>query len=152
MTFSAVSHNLRAATFLGAFLLLAACGSDETGADKLEDVHAGMPKDSLLMIMGKGPLTAQFADAARLDNGFRVMRYLIDAKMYEVLYYREKPGNVAEPVQQDSETPVVMADGKVLGWGWEFYVEEGMGKLKLPTPLREALPGTTPPTAQGAPQ
>jgi len=130
---------------------LAACGSDEVGADRLDDVHAGMPKDSLMTIMGTGPLTAMFSDTMRLDHGFRVSKYLIDGKFYEVVYYREKPGDVKEPVEQYTETPVVLADGKVLGWGWEYYVEEGMGKLKLPTPIKEQ-PAAAPPAPQPAPQ
>jgi hypothetical protein len=119
---------------------LAACGSDEVGAKRLKPVHAGMPKDSLMSIMGTGPLTAQYADTMRLDQGFRVDKYLIAGRIYEVLYYREQPGNVAEPVTQDTETPVVLTDSKVLGWGWKFYVKEGMEKLKLPTPLKAELP------------
>ncbi|MBU6365903.1 MAG: DUF3192 domain-containing protein [Gemmatimonadetes bacterium] len=125
---------------------LAACGSDEVGADRLDSVQAGMPKDSLMAIMGKGPLTGQFGDTLRLDHGFRVQRFLTGGKMFEVLYYREKPGDVSEPVAQFTETPVVLADGKVLGWGWEYYVEKGMGEFKLPTPIKEQ-----PASAAGAP-
>lgn len=130
---------------------LAACGSDEVGAERLEDVHAGMPKDSLMTIMGTGPLTATYSDTMRLDHGFRVEKFLIDGRILEVLYYREKPGDVKEPVAQYTETPIVLADGKVLGWGWEFYVEEGMGKLKLPTPIKEQIPVAPQPAPAAAP-
>lgn len=130
----------RSALFAAAAVSFAACGSDEVGAERLKPVHAGMPKDSLMTIMGMGPLTAQYADTMRLDHGFRVDKYLIDGKVYEVLYYREQPGNVAEPVVQQIETPVVLTGSKVLGWGWKFYVKEGIEKLRLPTPLREQAP------------
>lgn len=120
-----------------AAVALAACGDKQVGEDLLEPVHAGMPRDSLMTIMGKGPLTATYADTLRLDHGFRVEKYLIDGKMYEVLYYREAPGNVTEPVEQYTETPVVLANGKVLGWGWKYYVKTAMSELKLPTPIKE---------------
>ena len=113
-----------------------ACLSDyeEVGADKLEAVHEGMPKDSVMGIMGTGPLTASYADTLRVERGFRRSVYFIDGKNYEVLYYRELQGNVAEAVEQVKETPVVLVDGKVLGWGWAFYVE-AMEKYKFPSPL-----------------
>jgi hypothetical protein len=122
-----------------AVILLAptsACLSDtkEVGADKLDAVHEGMPKDSVMEIMGTGPLTASYADTLRVERGFRRSGYFIDGKNYEVLYYRELQGNVAEAVEQVKETPVVLVDGKVLGWGWAFYVE-AMEKYKFPSPL-----------------
>jgi hypothetical protein len=131
----------------------AACGDDQVGSDVLGSVEAGLPKDSLLALMGTGPLSAQFADTMRLERGYRISKYLMDGKLYEVLYFREKPGNVRDPVEQALETPVLLADGKVLGWGWEYYVEEGMGKLKLPTPLREVEAPAAPaaPAAPGTP-
>ncbi|MES2525392.1 MAG: hypothetical protein V4617_22060 [Gemmatimonadota bacterium] len=116
-------------------LLLAACGDKEVGSSLLKPVHEGMPKDSLAGIIGNGPLTAQFADSARLERGFRRSVYIVDGKQYEVLYYREAPGNVAESVLQAVETPVVLSDGKVLGWGWKFY-NEAMEKYNLPSPLK----------------
>ena len=120
-----------------AALSLAACGDQQVGADLLKPVQAGMPRDSLLALMGAGPLKGFYADTLRLEKGFRMEKYLIDGKMYEVLYYREAEGNVAEPVAQNTETPVVLQDGKVLGWGWKYYVETAMEELKLPTPIKE---------------
>jgi hypothetical protein len=129
----------------GALLLLSACSDrHEVGEELLKPVHEGMPKDSLALIIGKGPLTALYADTLRLENGFRHSVYDVDGKRYEVLYYREQPGNVLEPVDQDVETPIVLTDNKVLGWGWAHYVE-AMEQYKLPTPLTEKKP------AQGAP-
>jgi hypothetical protein len=129
------------AVLLGGTVVLAACGGDkEVGADLLDPVEAGFPKDSLVTLIGKGPLTATFADTMRVMNGFRYDKYLIDGQYYEVLYYREQPGDVQEPVEQFTETPIVLKDNKVLGWGWKFYVKEGIEKIHLPTPLKEKPP------------
>ena len=123
----------------GGLVFLAACGDKEVGADILEPIEAGVTKDSLLKVMGKGPLTGFYADTLRIVNGFRYDKYLVNGQYFEVLYYREQPGNVAEAVEQYVETPIVLKDDKVLGWGWKFYVEEGIERIHLPTPLKEKV-------------
>ena len=122
------------AVVLGAFLF-AACSDNEIGSKRLKPVHAGMPKDSVLAIMGTGPLTAHYADTLRLEQGFRHSTYFIDGNRYEVLYYREATGDVTEPVEQQVETPVVLSNGKALGWGWRFFVE-AMEQYKIPSPIQ----------------
>ena len=118
--------------------LLSACSdNNDVGADLLEPVEEGTPKDSVMALIGKGPLTGIYADTARLQKGFRTNSYIIDGQTYEVLFYRELQGNVAEPVQQAKETPIVFKDGKVLGWGWRYYVD-AMESLKLPSPVAPA--------------
>lgn len=132
-----------------AVTLIAACGdsnSGDVGADKLAPLAEGTPKDSVLLVMGTGPLTAQYADTMRLQQGFRRETYLIDGKQYEVLYYRELQGNVAEQVQQAKETPIVLQNGKVLGWGWKYYLES-MESLKLPNPTGNVPGGNGAPPA-----
>lgn len=136
--------------FAAAAVLLAACSdtnSNDVGVDKLAPLAEGTPKDSVLLVMGQGPLTAQYADTLRIEKGFRRETYLIDGKQYEVLYYRELQGNVAEQVQQAKETPVVLQNGKVLGWGWKYYVETAMTDLKLPNPTGNVPGGNGAPPA-----
>jgi hypothetical protein len=129
------SSVVRAVLFTTTFAVLAACSDNkDVGADLLDPVEEGTPKDSVLALIGNGPLTAVYADTARLEKGFRHNAYIVDGKTYEVLFYRELQGNVAEPVQQAKETPIVFKDGKVLGWGWRYYVD-AMESLKLPSPL-----------------
>lgn len=125
-----------ASCLMATALLLSACGdrNADVGADKLAALTEGSPRDSVLQVFGTGPLTAQYADTLRLEHGFRRERYLIAGQQYEVLYYRELPGTVTEPVQQAKETPVVLQEGKVLGLGWRYYVETAMPELQLPNP------------------
>lgn len=135
---------VRLVLFVATALVAGACSDTaDVGAAQLELVNPGMPKDSVLALLGKGPLTAQFADTLRVTNGFRSSTYLVNGKTYDVLYYRADSGDVSEPVQQDLETPIVLENGKVLGWGWKFYVETAMEELKLPTPIKEK-PATAP--------
>jgi hypothetical protein len=129
--------------------MLAACSdrnANDVGADKLEPIAEGTPRDSVLLVMGEGPLTAQYSDTMRLEHGFRRENYVIDGKLYEVLYYRELQGNVAEQVQQAKETPVVLQNGKVLGWGWKYYLG-AIEELKLPNPTGNVPGGNGAPPA-----
>ena len=130
---------LSSALLVGATVMLAACGDKEVGAKLLKPVHAGMPRDSVAGIIGKGPLTGHYSDTLRIDHGFRRSAYFINSKLYEVLYYREAPGDVAEGVEKLVETPIVLLDGKVLGWGWKFY-GKAMKEYGLPTPLQAKAP------------
>ena len=119
--------------------VLAACGTPEAGAERLEQLTEGISRDSLFRILGEGPLSASYADTMRVERGFRRSRYLVDGTMYDVIYVRDEPGDVSEAVEQSRETPIVLGkDGTVMGWGWKYYVETGIEKLRLPTPLVEA--------------
>lgn len=86
--------------------------------------------------MGQGPLTASSSDTAQLVNGYRRMRYFIDGTTYQVLYSRDAPGDVTEPLLQTKETPLVFRNDSLVGWGWKYYVDEAMATFQLPTPLR----------------
>jgi hypothetical protein len=141
-------HRLKLPLLVVGAVSVAACSSPEAGAERLEKLSEGIPRDSMFVLIGEGPLTASGADTMRVDHGFRVTRHLVDGKMYDVVYVRDVPGDVSERVLQERETPIVVADGKVMGWGWKFYVETGIQKLRLPTPLVEEVP---PAPAPGAP-
>ena len=137
---------------LFALATAAACGTGEVGSSKLDDIKVGSSRADVMEKLGTGPLTAVGADSARLVSGFRYMRYFNNGKNFEVIYFREQPGSVADPVEQKIETPIVLADDKVLGTGWKFYVE-AMKSYGLPTPLVEKVvpPPPTPAPAPASP-
>lgn len=124
--------------------------SDEAGADRLGGLKEGMTMSQALEVMGKGPLTATYSDTMRVVSGYRRMRYLINGADFQVLYSRELPGDVKEPLLQANETPVVFRNDTLLGWGWRYYVDEAIGKMQLPTPLRAIDTMTTPVTSDSA--
>jgi hypothetical protein len=124
---------------------LVACGTPEAGAERLKELTVGITRDSAITLLGEGTLAAAQADTIRVDHGHRRSRYLIQGKFYTVLYVRDEPGDVNEPVTQSLETPIVFGpDNTVLGWGWKFYVDEAMATYGLPTPLRKIDTLTTP--------
>jgi hypothetical protein len=153
MTTRLFARRTLAFTAAAAALLLTACGADEVGAKKLKPIKEGMAQDSIYAFMGTGPLTATFAaDSARLDHGFRRSIYIVDGKTIHVIYYREQPGNVAENLYQDTETPIVVVNKKVEGWGWKAY-KKAMKEYNLPAnvtprdsvaPAKAAAPAPAP--------
>ena len=136
------SYFIRTASALLVAVSLTACGADEAGAEKLELLSVGISSDSLFKLLPTGPVSAEGADTVRVRHGYRMSRYLVGGQTYAVLYVRDEPGNVVELVEQKRETPIIIdGSGKVIGWGWKFYVEEGIKKIGLPTPLIEVPAG-----------
>ncbi|MCA0377013.1 MAG: hypothetical protein LCH84_15285 [Gemmatimonadetes bacterium] len=132
------SYVVRAVPLLLAATLaasLTACGADEAASARLKNVEPGMTREALLAEMGTGPLIGEGADSARVVNGFRRMRYLVDGKQYEVIYARDDAGKVSEALSATLETPVVLDGDKVVGKGWAYYTKTAMTQLRLPNPL-----------------
>ena len=136
------SFVVRTRALVSAALILAAvaCGtgeSDAVGANKLDAIEEGMPKDSVLPIIGTGPLTPiQASDVLRLVNGYRTQIYMVNGVNYQVIYYREALGMLADSISRAVETPILLKNDTVMGWGWDFY-EEQSNKLGIPNPLNQ---------------
>ena len=102
---------------VSAALLTAACR--DTRVDKLSE---GISRDSVLAIINEG------ATSDSLARVYRQETYLLpnlkgNVKVGNILFYNKKGIKEAdEPKLPDAETtPIVLADGKVIGWGWTFY-------------------------------
>lgn len=132
---------------LGAAAFLTACGGGDLGAARLKAVEDGTSRDEVLTIMGTGPITATGNDTMRVVNGFRRSSYLVNGSQYEILFYRETPGNVSEEVVRDVEVPVVLKDGAAIGWGWRYFDAE-RGVLGLPDPSAVGTQVVPPPDPQ----
>lgn len=140
-----------AAALLLTLVVFAACGGDkEIGADVLKGVKPGMARAEVLQVMGKGTLSGKGGDSVRVINGRRHSRFFSNGRNIEVIYYRDKDGDVSELVEQNQETPVVLLEDKAMGWGWKFYVES-MKTYNLPSPIYEkAVKPTVPATNTAA--
>lgn len=131
-----VKRSFAASLSLVALAVLGACGGNsDIGASRLKETHPGMPRDSVLAIMGQGTVGATGGDSSRVVNGFRHQRFLMNAQLFEVLWYREVPGSVNEKILKEAETPVVLANDTLAGWGWKYYTEQGI-KLGLPDVMK----------------
>jgi hypothetical protein len=88
-------------------LSLAACGDS-----RLKDLSLGINRDSVAVIM-------------KADAPHRSESYMTDGKFWEIFYYA-KPGVPAtDSVAWRDLSPVVIADGGVAGWGWDYWEREG---------------------------
>lgn len=126
---------VRAALFTAAAVILVACNND-LGAAKLKKIKENAPRDEVLTGMGQGAMKAEGPDTIRLVRGFRRQLFTSNGKQHEVIWYREEPGGLSGDIAKTTETPVVVADGKLAGWGWRFYTKYA-AENKLPNPARE---------------
>jgi len=103
-------------------MFLAACGSSDVGASRLKSLKSGADRSLVVSAMGNGPLASNVAaDAPRLVNGFRRQAFISNGQTIEVLWYRETPGSLNDPILKTEETPVVIQSDTLVGWGWKFY-------------------------------
>ena len=94
-----------------------------------------MSTDSVVSIIGTGPLTADDAiDSLMLRDGYRTQRYLKDGMNFAVMYFRETPGTAKDPIARETQTPILFHDDTVIGWGWKYYIKAAE-KIGLPNPL-----------------
>ena len=99
---------------MSAAALLAGCKDK-----RIKAVDAGITRDSLLTVIGKG---SRGVDS--LPNVYRTDRYLIDGKSYEVFYFSGTSKHLFGPVKDTLPwkelTPIVMIDRVVMGKDWEY--------------------------------
>jgi hypothetical protein len=107
-----VSRRARAALAAGCALSIAACGDSRVGK-----LAAGIPRDSALKVMqtsSNGPDS--------LSNVHERGMYLTDGQLIEVLLYpRGSDPKRTEKLEDKQLTPLVLRDGKVVGWGWKVW-------------------------------
>jgi hypothetical protein len=87
-------------------LAILGCSKDDP---RLKDLSAGMTKDSALAVLGGG-------------TGERPESYLVKGQMIEALMVRrEGAEGPLDSLPKTDYNPVVMIDGKLAGWGWQYY-------------------------------
>jgi len=104
------------AAVAGAFIIIA-CGDS-----RLEKVSTGISRDSALAIINEG------TSGDSLARVYRQETYLLPNKngnafLGNILFYDKRGRKQAEDstVAANETTPIVLSDGKVIGWGWTFY-------------------------------
>lgn len=122
---------------LATTVFLAACGPSDVGAAKLKGIPKASRRETVLGAMGNGPLAPTIpSDQPRIVNGFRRQMYITNGKTYEIFWYRDEPGTLADPIVRERETPVVMEGDTLAGWGWKFFTPYAAA-AHLPDPSQE---------------
>jgi hypothetical protein len=83
----------------------------------LNKLSIGMTKQQLLETMGS--FQSKTANSV-VPNPYINEPILVSGKTYEVLWYLTKKYPPFTPIKKSQATPVVLKDGKVLGWGESF--------------------------------
>jgi hypothetical protein len=108
----------RAALALLAVGSLAACGDG-----RLKKLSAGIAADSVAVLM-------------EADAPHTMSSYLVDGKYWEVLMYPRTAATPGDSIAWREMSPVVMADGAVVGWGWS-YLDETAAEKGFQVPAKE---------------
>ena len=102
---------------------------------RIKEVNAGITRDSLLTVIGKG---SRGADS--MPNVYRSDRYLIDGRNYEIFYFsgssKHLYGPVKDTIPWKELTPIVMVDRTVVGKDWD-YLDSLASAHKIPLHKRD---------------
>jgi len=103
--------------------------------ENLSKLSPGMSKADLLQVMGTK--TKYVLDLReRINNPYRTETTRgKDGEMYEVLFYYTDLKKRDEAITDDELTPIVLKDGKVVGWGWGF-LNESVSKYHMQIDVR----------------
>lgn len=86
--------------------------------ENLNKLSVGQPKKLVMELMGTDPSKSVFM---WIDNPYRTEVLTgKDGKTYEVLYYYTDMKARDDKITDDELTPVVLQDGKLVGWGYPF--------------------------------
>ncbi|MCU0651813.1 MAG: DUF3192 domain-containing protein [Candidatus Omnitrophica bacterium] len=107
---------------LTVFVFIAGCATmtDRTlvsNSKSLNSLSLGMPRAEVLKIMGTEPV---MSEGQSVDNPYRTDIFKGANKTYEILYYVSDVKINDGSISDNELTPVVLLDGKLVGWGWDF--------------------------------
>lgn len=80
----------------------------------LNKLSIGMTKTEVLELMGS--FAAETKDSL-VPNPYKVEPFSLEKDQYEVLYYLTKKYPPFTPIKLSQATPVVLKNGRVVGWG-----------------------------------
>jgi len=108
--------------------LTAACG--DARVKKLDE---GITRDSVLTILRDG---APVVGPDSLPHVYENAAYIMNGRKYEVFYYtRGDEVAGADSLPAKKLTPIVLVDGSVSGWGWQYW-DSVATSFKLPVKPR----------------
>jgi len=106
-----------AAALAGTTMLITACSDT-----RLEKLSTGISRDSVLAIINEGAASDSLARVYRQES------YLLankegNAHLANILFYNKKGVKEVDTpgLARADVTPIVVSDGKVIGWGWTYY-------------------------------
>jgi len=125
-------------TLMILIILLVGCASlDQVRTKNRENLvrlSIGMPKSEVLQVMGAETITVDTGN--QINNPYRVETLKgKDGQVYEVLFYYTDVKKIDYAITDDELTPIVIENGKVIGWGWGF-LNDNVTKYKYQIDIR----------------
>jgi len=102
---------MRYASIRSLLVLALPVGGTARGDSRLKKLSLGIDRDSVAVVMGT-------------DRPDRSAGYLLDGKFWEVFYYAPPGKTPSDSAGVRDYSPVVLADGAVVGWGWDYWGRE----------------------------
>jgi hypothetical protein len=117
MGFRFIQRATVGASIATAGLLTAGCSDG-----RLEKLSTGISRDSALAIINEG-ISGDSLARVYSQNSYLLPNTKGNVLLTNVLFYDRKGRKQAEDpnVAPDATTPIVISDGKVIGWGWTYY-------------------------------
>lgn len=85
--------------------------------ENLQKLSIGMTKEQVLETMGTEPF---IWNNMTIANPFRVSMLRSSDSMYEVFYYVVKVVTDDGIIDENELIPIVLENGKLVGWGWDY--------------------------------
>ena len=111
------------------------CVTDQTAIIRTENrenlakLEVGTDKAEVLEIMGTE--TKSGSSMGPINNPYRTGTMKgNNEEVYEILYYYTDVTDLDGAITDDELTPLVLEDGKLIGWGWSF-IDEDLQKLQV---------------------
>ncbi|HRP08961.1 MAG TPA: DUF3192 domain-containing protein [Gemmatimonadales bacterium] len=108
---------MRHASVRSLVVLVLLVGVTACGDARLKKLSLGIDRDSVAVLMGT-------------DQPDRSAGYLLDGKFLEVFYYAPRGKSLSDSAGVREYSPVILADGSVVGWGWDYWGREA-DRLKV---------------------
>ncbi len=105
------------AAVIAVAIFSAACGDSRVGK-----LSVGISRDSVDVVMG--------------DSPHRTENYLTEGKLWDVLYYARKGTPASDSIEWRQLSPVILADGVLVGSGWAFWDGEA-ARLRIDAPAKK---------------
>ena len=111
-------RTVTAGLLTGAIALATSACSDS----RLDKLSTGIGRDSALAIINEGTSGDSLARVFKQDS-YWLENKKGNAHVANILYYSRKGAKPADDstVSRGATTPIVILDGKVVGWGWTYY-------------------------------
>lgn len=93
----------------------------------LNKLSVGMTKSQVMEIMGN--FAAETNDS-RVPNPYKIELFLVGKSQYEALWYMTRKYPPFTPIKLSQATPVVLKEGKVIGWGIEALQSAKAGSFE----------------------